>query len=99
MKFLTHTVLNMSSLQCSDGFTYSEHVVEVSYMKQTLDGVMFNIDEIFLTLQLFYFQDQEDLVYKLRNTPPLTSRLLRLTVPVLVLLILILGVREGNLHS
>ena len=33
-------------------------------MKQTLDGVMFNIDEIFLTLQFFYFQDQEDLVYK-----------------------------------
>ena len=64
MKFLARTVFHMTSLICPDGITYAEHVSEVASMKQDLDGAMFNIDEIFLSLQLFYFQSQEDLVYK-----------------------------------
>ena len=39
-------------------------VTNKSFMKQVLDRVMFNIDEIILVLQLFYFQAQDDLVYK-----------------------------------
>lgn len=45
-------------------YTYAEHVANVSSMKQALDGAMFNIDEIFLALELFYFQAQEELVHK-----------------------------------
>jgi hypothetical protein len=33
-------------------------------MKQELDVVWFNIDEIFVALQMFYFQTQDGLVYK-----------------------------------
>ncbi len=45
-------------------YTYAEHVANVSSIKQALDGAMFNIDEISLALQLFYFQAQEGLVHK-----------------------------------
>jgi hypothetical protein len=36
----------------------------MTHMKQTLDGVWFNMDEIFVTLHLFYFQTQDGLVFK-----------------------------------
>jgi hypothetical protein len=54
----------MSSLQCPDGITYTHQVVEMTHMNQALDGAWFNIDEIFVALQLFYCQTQDALVFK-----------------------------------
>jgi hypothetical protein len=64
MKFLARTILYMSSLQCPDGITYASQVADMAHMKQALDGVCFNFDEIFVALQLFYFQTQDGLVFK-----------------------------------
>jgi hypothetical protein len=64
MKFLARTILHMSSLQCPDGITYARQVADMANMKQALDGAWFNIDEICVALQLFYFQTQDGLVFK-----------------------------------
>jgi hypothetical protein len=53
-----------SEVEFPDGITYARQVAEITHVKQVLDGEWFNMDEISVTLQLFYFQTQDDLVYK-----------------------------------
>jgi hypothetical protein len=64
MKFLDRTILHLSTLKCFDGNTCVCQVSEMTHINQELDVVWFNIDEIFVVLQMFYFQTQDGLVYK-----------------------------------
>jgi hypothetical protein len=61
MKFLARTILHMSTLEYTDGITYARQVAEMAHMKQALDCASFNIDEIFVALQMFYFQAYSDI--------------------------------------
>jgi hypothetical protein len=46
----SRTILHVTSLQFPDDITYTHHVTDMVYMKQELDTVWFDIDEILVVL-------------------------------------------------
>jgi hypothetical protein len=92
----------MSSLLCPDGITYVHQVAEMLYMKETLDGVWFHIDEIFVALQLFYFQNQDGLedkaIKNLKKVSKISPKLSRSPLPVLLNLTLDVKVQGCPQH-
>jgi len=52
MKFLSRTILHVTSLQFPDDITYTHHVTDMVYMIQELDTVWFELKTVSFTRRL-----------------------------------------------